>query len=211
MSLPVPKMNGSGGVRPRFCVKHLLAAAHFSRQVGIVEAENREQPLGPFFDGILRDAVACVFASVAAIEALANEILVDQRPNTTKEEIDQANGIIGKINLVLRSANLEKVSRKPGTLGYRMEVVIRLRNLLVHFEPEWFGQPGKHTALSEVLRAEGCVASEFIPDQGLFPYAWAAQENTAFSVRTSIAMVQEVDVRMGLSDRLVKHLARLDP
>jgi hypothetical protein len=61
-----------------FAVQHLLAAARFSRRVGEIESENKDNQFGPFWEEVLHFSTACIFSSVASLEAYANETYADR-------------------------------------------------------------------------------------------------------------------------------------
>jgi hypothetical protein len=60
-------------VQMRFTIQHLYAAARFSRRVAEVEGQHDDQPFGPWHNEVLQFSFACIFTTVAALEAYAND------------------------------------------------------------------------------------------------------------------------------------------
>jgi hypothetical protein len=56
-------------LRVNLAVQHLLAAAHFSRQVGMLEKQHADQEFAAFWEAILQNGIACVLTTVASLEA----------------------------------------------------------------------------------------------------------------------------------------------
>lgn len=200
-----------GDLRPQFCVTFLRAAARFSREVGRIEAKHADDNLGAFWDELFENAVACVFTTVAAVEAQANELLADNEKLLASrmgislpsgKDIGQAY-VLKKLDAILVLKGQDSISRKKGALGAQMDTLIRLRNALVHFKPEWFSARKKHETLSDALAATGIEPSRYFPDQGLFPNAWATHSGTKWAVKTCKAALLHVADRLGLEKRKV--------
>lgn len=63
--------------RSAFAVQHLMAAAKFSRECGVVQSENAGKPLGPFYDEQIACLSATVMLAVASMESNINEHIED--------------------------------------------------------------------------------------------------------------------------------------
>ena len=58
-------------------IHHLFTACKATKRIGLVEAENRGQPFGEFWDAILHDALVVATSGVACLESYANELYFD--------------------------------------------------------------------------------------------------------------------------------------
>src|SRR5262249_13256596 len=70
-----------------------------------------------------------------------------------------------------------------------VEILVRLRNALTHFKPEWDDEEKAHKGLSDVLKSK-ISGSPFLNDPLLFPRRWACRDCTEWAVRTSMAFAQ---------------------
>jgi hypothetical protein len=69
-----------------------------------------------------------------------------------------------------------------------MDGLIRLRNAVVHFKPEWFEEQTRHAKLSGQLhyKFEG---SPFLPGERLFPRAWASHSFAVWALRSTVGFL----------------------
>src|SRR5438132_97564 len=65
-------------IRVNLAVQHMLGAARLSRSTGMIEHDHAGDPFGEFWEEIFHFASASIFASVAALEAYANELFFDR-------------------------------------------------------------------------------------------------------------------------------------
>jgi hypothetical protein len=75
--------------------------------------------------------------------------------------------------------------------------LIKLRNGLVHFKPEWFDQRKEHATLSTILAAK-VESSPFLLAEPLFPRAWAGSSCTIWAVRSVSELIVEFERRAGI-------------
>jgi hypothetical protein len=140
-------LTGSGAMRSRmgFAIQHLLAAARFARRCGEIEKENRGKPIDYFFDEILHCCTASLFFSVASLEANINELFFDSEQHFSHQTPDliaelwslvEEKPILDKYQAVLVLKGVAKFEK--GTAPYQdVDSLIKARNALVHFKPEW--------------------------------------------------------------------------
>jgi hypothetical protein len=146
-------------LKVNLAVQHMLAAARFSREVGMLQNQNKGQPWGAFFPCILHHATACVLTSVASLEAYANELFSDR--NTLFQEYSpellhnlwetyEQKSILEKYEFALLL--FRKPSMDRGARPYQdIKVPIELRSALTHFKPEWMSEADEHAKISAKL------------------------------------------------------------
>jgi hypothetical protein len=146
-------------LKVNLAVQHMLAAASFSRLVGKLEREYTGQPFGEFWEGILHNAVACVFTAIASLEAYANEVFSDRATifsAFSPELLDnlwetyEQKPILEKFEFALLLLRKQKLDR--GVSQFQdVKVLIDLRNALTHFKPEWENEADEHKKISDKL------------------------------------------------------------
>jgi hypothetical protein len=119
-----------------------LAAARFSRIVAGIETGYAGREFGDFWDEILHNSIACVFASTASLEAYANELFDDRAnvfPGYSTELLDklwetfEMKPILEKFEFALTLSGKPTLDR--GAKAYQhAAAMIDLRNALTHFK-----------------------------------------------------------------------------
>jgi hypothetical protein len=199
-----------------FAVQHLLVAARLAQEVDTVETSNAGAEFGSFHEVVLGSSVACVVLASAALEAYVNEIFADRAEHFSARDHALLNllwteyerkGVLDKFDLALRLRTGTVLDR--GTTSVRaVDRLIRLRNALTHFKPEWFDEPAEHEKLSQKL--EGYVGrSPWLPNEPLFPRAWATCSTTSWAVSTVLDFIACFSVASGIPDRVAKFRDRL--
>jgi hypothetical protein len=154
-------MSAVGRTRTNLAVHHLLAACRFAGRVAKLEDENIGQPLGQFWDEILQNGLGAATLAVASLEAYANEMYFEGEILTPTINSVMAQELAEMIDResILRKYALALALRKGERLDMggpsvqNADALIRLRNAIVHFRPEWFGEErGRHERLSSILR-----------------------------------------------------------
>jgi hypothetical protein len=206
----------TGRTRTNFAVQHLLVAARLAREVNTVEAENVGAEFGPFYDIVLGSSAGCVVLAAASLESYANETFADRSEHFSShdqlvldllwQEYEQK-GVLDKFDLALRLRTGRTLDR--GTHGSQaVDRLIRLRNALMHFKPEWVDEADEHAKLSS--RLEGYVGrSPWLLDEPLFPRAWATGSSAAWAVASVVSFVAAFATASGIPDRLSKFRDRL--
>ncbi|PZQ76038.1 MAG: hypothetical protein DI563_08000 [Variovorax paradoxus] len=197
---------------------HLLAGALFSRAVGAIEAANRGRPFGPFWDELQPNAVATIFATVAGLEAYANELFVDHEkvfPELRSDvmakmwELYEQKPTLEKLDLALYLLRLPPLDQSSSPYQ-DVSVLIRLRNALTHFKPEWSDQQVEHAKLSRNL-AHKAVLSPFLPkSESLFPRGWMSHGTTSWAVRSAVGLITVMEQRGVQSGRIAQFAERLN-
>ena len=67
----------TGRTRTNFSVLHMFSAVNFSKQVHVIEEQNKGAVFGAFYEDIFSYSTACIFSVVASLESYINEIYID--------------------------------------------------------------------------------------------------------------------------------------
>lgn len=204
--------------RMNLAIHHLLGAAAFARDVSVIEKEHANEAYGEFAEPILWRSSACVMSSVAGLEAFANEMFVDRSrhfPSLPAPVSDQLwelleqKPLLEKFDMALLLREKSVLDRGAGpTQG--ASVLIKLRNALTHFKPEWDHEQREHAKLTRDL-AGRFSPSPFLPDTGsLFPRRWASAAACEWSVTTSIEFLVAFEIAAGLPSRIEVFKPRLE-
>ncbi|SRR6266581_2088980 len=205
-------------LRSSFSVLHLFSAASFSRATAAIEGENSGQSFGQFWEHILAYATAAVLTSVAALEAYANELFVDPPkifPDLRVEvmaclwELYEQKRPLEKFELALLLKQADPFDR--GAAPYQdVAALIKLRNALTHFKPEWENEQVEHAKVSAVLAGRFDPSPFLGPTEPLFPKRWATHGCTVWAVRSVVKFINEFDQRAGLPSLLTPFAERLN-
>ena len=190
-------------------MQHIFAAAYFSRKSKELEAVNAGNPLGDFYEEIIWNVSSAILFSVTALEADANEIFIDGHINL--KEYDKA--LLREIwNLIERKAILDKYEMalflkkkerfdKCNSVYRDAANLIKLRNALVHFKPEWSDEKEEHKKIENRLRGKFQL-SPFLPAEAeFFPKKCMSHGCAEWSVKTALAFRTFFSRQAGLSDR----------
>jgi len=199
-------------------ITHFLSAASFSRNVGSLEFENAGKEFGDFFEEIQSFSIAAIFCLVAALEAYANELFVlykesvfpDLRDDVVAKlwELFEKKPLIDKYELALFLA------KKPTLLkGARplqdIEALIKLRNGLVHYRPEWSDEQVEHRKISIALNGKAVGSLFYPPDAPLFPRAWSSHGTVLWALESAIEFVEKFEYQMSIPSKLLPFKDRL--
>lgn len=218
IELPALIGHGTGTSRVNLSVLHLLSAASFSRAAASIEEANAGRLFGEFWEGILAQSTATVLISVAALEAYANELFVDHAkifPDLRIEvmahlwELYEQKPPLEKYEFAILLKKGQPLER--GTSPYRdVAALVKLRNALTHFKPEWEDQQVQHAKVSSLLKGK-FISSPFMPStEALFPKAWASHGCTSWAVRSVVDFIFEFERRADLPSRLSPFVERLN-
>ncbi|MCZ6829726.1 MAG: hypothetical protein O7F73_09085 [Gammaproteobacteria bacterium] len=89
------------------------------------------------------------------------------------------------------------------------DALVKLRNAVVHFRPEWFDSQTKHEKLSKLLNGR-FASSQFFPDEPIFPRAWATGDFSAWAIRSTVGFLDHFYAEAGLDSPLEKFKSRLE-
>ena len=179
--------------RAGYAIPHLRAASHFAVSAAEIERQNVGNSLGPFYDEIVWHVSACVMLSVAALEANANEFLADPRkiPQLSQAAHEVVVDLLDRASIVEKYQKITQLIECPSVdFGIRPAqdalILIKLRNALVHFRPEWSDQQVKHAQLAKQLVGK-FPFSPFIPKETAdFPQRTMSAGCGNWAVRTAV-------------------------
>lgn len=189
-------------------VPYILAASELARVVFEAERASSEEEFGPAFERIFGSSVACAIMATAALEAYANELFADRHlnfPNVSQDLVEllwtefEAKTLLDKFDLALQLRQRPRLKRGSQVVQ-SFDRLVRLRNSLVHFKPEWFDDPSTHEQLSKRLNGYLC-RSRWLQSEQLFPRAWACSDSTSWLMRTAVAFISHFSNASGLPDK----------
>ena len=210
---------GTGRVRMNFAVPHFISAAKFSRSVAEIEKANEGQPFGVFYEDILAYASGCLLTCVAGLESYINELFVERHTvfkalssDLTDQlwEIIEEKPILEKFDLALGLRGKPRLNRgaEPYQSAY---LVVRLRNALTHFKPEWHDEQVDHKKLSDQLASLFEPSPYFPASETFFPRRWATHSGTQWAVNSCVAFIEDFESLGELKPKLKKFKQRLAP
>lgn len=213
-------MSGALQLRQKsgFAVQHLMAASRFSRMCGFVEKKHLGKDLGNFFDEQIAFVTATIMLSTASLEANINEYLSEIEtnfPELNKKlqfdafELIEKKGILEKYQYALAFKGVEKLS--AGEQSYQdANALIKIRNALVHFKPEWHDEQKDHKKLEKLLVGKFPL-SPFIAEKGVFfPQKCMSYGCTQWSVKSALTFMKKFSESSGLPFRFSKHLNKIN-
>lgn len=208
--------------RSNFSVQHIMAAARFSRECYLVEKKHMGEQLGIFHNEIISFTIGAIFLSVAALEANANEIFADALDNfislgsydhsflsnvweLSKEKLS----ILEKYALLLSMKGIENFGRNVKTYQ-NISLLIKSRNALVHFKPEWQHKQIEHKKIGLNLKGK-FLLSPFIVDKNapIFPTRCMTFGFAEWAVLSSIKFVKDCSIKMDILYRYESYLSYL--
>jgi hypothetical protein len=205
-------------VRTNLSMTHLFSAARFSRAVGHLETSHAAAAFGEFFEEIFAYASACVVLAVSGLEAFSNELYVDSDvylPAVSPDVIARVwnhverSDVFSKIDLALVLQGRPTLDRGLGPVQ-DVGALAELRNALMHFKPEWEDEASKHRRVSNVLMPK-IRPTPFLPDpELLFPRRWASHDCTTWAIRSTVAMIRDIEVRLIGTSRMDAFHDRLE-
>ncbi len=188
---------------------HLFAACRFSARVGQVEVENCGQAFGSFWDEILHNSLGVAVLTVAALESCANEMyfegeVLERGLNSAAalelaEMVDRET-ILRKYALALSISSNKRLD-EGATPTQNAKALIDLRNAVVHFRPEWFGEKSDHDKLSKKLQGK-FQPSVFLPNEPIFPRAWASHSFTVWALKSTVEFIDHFHSEAGLTSTI---------
>lgn len=202
--------------RANLALHHLFAACRFASRIKEVESENSGQPFGAFWEEILHNSLGVATLTVASIESYANELYFEGsiltptlNPAAARQiaELIDSKSILDKYSTAL-AVRVGKHLNLGILPVQNAAALIKLRNAVVHFRPEWFDEQDKHDKLSKDLGPK-FKPSCFLPNEPLFPRAWASHDFAAWALRTTVAFLEHFYSEVGVECPLSKFKARL--
>ena len=214
-------VDASAKIRQRsaFAVQHMMAAARFSQMCGEIEIANREQPLGEFFDRQIGAVSAAVMLATASLESNINEYLcepekvfpnlLNDSPHTLLQLLEQKS-ILEKYQSVLLFRGVADFA--TGEPPYQdVDALIKLRNALVHFKPEWHDEQELHRKIEGRLKGKFEINPAIGENGVFFPQQCMSYGCTKWAVHIALEFMRDFSERSGLPYRFEKFAARIKP
>ena len=142
--------------RTNLALHHLFAACRFSAKVKEIENANLGKEFSGFWEEILHNSLGVATLSVAALESYANEIYFEGavlKPSMNASAAEKIANIIDRETILEKyalalSITADKKLDLSIPVTQNVKALIDVRNAIIHFKPEWFGEKGKHEKLS---------------------------------------------------------------
>lgn len=205
-------------IRVNLSIPHLLSASFFSRRLGEIESENAGKAFGAFWDELFAQASAVVFSAVAALEAYANELFIDH----SKVFPELRDEVMAKLwQLYEQKPPLEKyefallLKQGPefdrGSSPYQdVAALIKLRNGLTHFKPEWLGEQVEHARLSAILAHRARLGPFFPLTEPLFPRGWASHDTAVWAIKSVVSFILKFEENSQICPRMEQFKERFN-
>lgn len=200
---PKPSVLGQINYRMNFAIQHLMAATYFAKLMCEIENQNLSEP-SPFWI-----CSACVFFSVAGVETYANEVFVDgdlMFPNISSETIKESwekcerQSALNKFDFIYQLREKGSLNRKSPQ-SENIIALIKLRNGLVHFKPQWDSGDGNHSDISNLLEGK-FEPNKWFPGETMFPRAWACYACAQWAVNSAKEFLMMVEEEAKLPSKL---------
>lgn len=183
--------------RSNFSVMHLMSAARFSRLCYKVEEENKGKSYGPFIEEVNAYTTSAVLLSVASIEANINETFADALDNFVSiGNFDQnfikiiwqtieKEPILDKYQFVLNMKGKGDLDKSTATYQ-SIQTLIKVRNALVHYKPEWHDNQVEHDKIGKILRGKFKLSPFLDELSPIFPMRCMTHGFTQWAVQSSL-------------------------
>ena len=204
-------LSGTLSIKTNFSGHHMLSAAHFARQSAIIEKNCKDELTDELRTEHRAYVTGAIIVSVASLEATINEVFISARdndnifkdfdhttPKVLKELLDvvEWSKILQKYQFVLTAANKEAFYR--GNSPYQ-EVgdLIKLRNALVHYKPEWNTDLKNHKRIENRLKSCFTINPFSHDHDAFFPKKCLGHGCAEWSVKSTIEFIEDFYCRMG--------------
>jgi hypothetical protein len=204
--------------RSNFAVQHLMAAARFSKMCGEIEDRNKGLPLGDFFT----DEISCVSATVllatASLDAYINEVWadgeqafpgLDENVRVQFMELTEGRPVLEKFQRTLRLKGHAPLPEAKQPFE-DAQALIRLRNALVHFKPEWHDRQTKHKDIEGLLKGKFALNPSIGETAVFFPQRCMSHGCTVWVIRTVQLFVDAFCTQAQLENKYLKFRDRLE-
>lgn len=185
---PVIQINNCSSASIKTCTNlarhHLLAAKRFADRIREIEKEHASEPVGLFWDEVLHNALGVVTLAVASLEGYANELYfesssafaagigLNRSATALIAELAEKERVLLKFELVL-AIRTGKQLPHGDPIVQNISALIKLRNAVLHFRPEWSCEQKEHAKLARQL-TNRFELSPFLANAPVFPRAWAS-------------------------------------
>lgn len=205
--------------RSAFAVRHMMAAARFSRMCGDIESAYKERPLGAFFDEQIGAVSATVMLATASLESNINEYLCEPEQVFSSLPKDSPHALV---RLLEQKSILEKYQSVLTFRGFAeyltgeqpyqdADALVKLRNALVHFKPEWHDEQELHRKIEGRLKGRFEINPAIGENSVFFPQQCMSYGCTKWAVNTALKFMRDFSQRSGLPYRFEPFAALINP
>jgi hypothetical protein len=195
-TLPAPQLTAHAKTRMSLSLHHLFAACRFATRITEVEQQNANAPFGEFWEEILHNALGVATMTVASLESYANELyfegnaispLLNAAAAAEFLALVDRESILRKYSVVLAIRTGKRLDSGNSHVQ-NVDALVKLRNAVVHFRPEWFEEQGEHEKLSKRLQHK-FDPSHLLSAEPLFPRAWASHSFAQWALQSTITFL----------------------
>jgi hypothetical protein len=199
-------------VRSNLACHHIRSAAYFARQAGAIE-NARDKLEESFFPQHRAYCMGAILAATAALEAAANEFFLDVAEGRRHvSHLDakvraalasdwpqvERKSILSKYQAVLARVTTQEMD--AGTEPYQgADGLVKLRNLLVHFKPEWDTNLIHHAKIETTLQGRFAECRWFDSGNAFFPKRCLGYGCARWATETALAFAAEFSARISLA------------
>ena len=203
--------------RTNLGIHHLFAACKAVARISKVEKENLGKEFGDFWEDILHDSLVVATTSVACLESYANELYFEGKfiGSALNTHASRELGELIDKESILRKFSIALAFRAEKQLNFglpptqNVDALIKLRNLVVHYRSEWFGQQTNHDRVSKILNGR-FQPSPFLPSgEPLLPKAWASHSFGCWAIHSTYAFMEHFYGEAGADNPLEGFKSRI--
>ena len=212
-------MQATAKSRVNLSYQHMQEAIHLAELSQNCEATNAGKTFadGDFFNHHRAYVVGSIMTSVASIEARINEFYLDATDNllglilnTTQQGLlaelwkpldEKRVSVLQKYQIALSAIECSKFDISKGPYQ-DVSLLIDLRNMLVHFKPEWDNDQKKHKKIEQKLKGR-FELNPFWPKEDVifFPFKCLSHGCASWAVRSSMNFILEFFTLTGVDSR----------
>ena len=213
---PMPTIQATAKSRANLSFQHMQEAIHLMELSKDCEAANSGKTFadGDFFNHHRAYVVGAIMTSVASVEARINEFYLDATDNLLGSILDAGQQallaelwkpldekrvrILEKYQIATAAIKRSKFDTSKGPYQ-DVALLIGLRNMLVHFKPEWDNEQRKHRKIENDLQGR-FELNPFWPkdDSIFFPFKCLSHGCASWAVRSSMKFILEFFVLIGV-------------
>ncbi|NOR76885.1 MAG: hypothetical protein GQ523_00275 [Methanophagales archaeon] len=211
----------TASVKTNFSSHHMLSAAHFARQSAIIEKNYKDGITDELRAEHRAYVTGAIIVSVASLEATINDVFIsaidndnlfkDFDPSIPKVlsefwtwDVVERSSILEKYRCVLAVANKEAFDH--GNPPYQeVNDLIKLRNALVHYKPEWDTDLKNHKGIENRLKSRFNINPFSHDNDAFFPKKCLGHGCAEWSVQSVIKFIEDFYNRIGFPPKWSKH------
>ena len=199
----------------RLAAYHLQSARYFADSAKVVDDDKPEKT-----DKLQRayraNSIGAVFAATGALEAMANEIFLSAVEGGPYSEFgidaefkDDMSAlwqkaekkrwpIVKKYQALLSAIGAERYDENSDLL-LNIRLLVRLRNSLTHYKPEWDDELQAHMKLEDCLRGRFEISYFSSTNEPFMPNRCIGAGCANWAVSVSIEFIHDVRAKLGIS------------